>query len=58
MKDIQKFLDTMEPTEALAAVTPQLKKILSSLDQEALISFVTGLVDRPGGDKTSSMVNL
>ena len=58
MKEIQKYFDTMEPTEALEALTPQLKKILSCLDQEALVSFVTGLIDGPGGDKVSSMVNL
>ena len=58
MKEIQKYFDAMEPTEALAALTPQLKKILSCLDQEALVSFVIGLIDGPGEDKVSSMVNL
>lgn len=58
MKELQKILDTMEPAEALKALTTQLKKILSCLDQEALISFVTDLINGPGGDKISSMVNL
>jgi hypothetical protein len=58
MTELRKILDTMEPAEALTALTPPLKKILSCLDQEALISFVTGLINGPGGDKISSMVNL
>jgi hypothetical protein len=58
MKELQKVLDTMEPAEALVALTPQLKKILSCLDQGALIGFITDLIDGPGGDKVSSMVNL
>jgi hypothetical protein len=58
MTELQKILETMEPAEALKALTPQLKKILSCLDQEALISFVTGLINGPGEDKVSSMVNL
>jgi hypothetical protein len=58
MKELQKILDTMEPAEALKALTPQLKRILSCLDQDALIGFVTDLINGPGGDKISSMVNL
>jgi hypothetical protein len=58
MTELQKILDTMEPAEALTALTPHLKKIFSCLDQDALISFVTGLINGPGGDKISSMVNL
>ena len=58
MKELQEILNTMDPAEALAALTPQLKKILSCLDQETMINFVSGLIDGPGGDKVSSMVNL
>jgi hypothetical protein len=58
MKELQEILETMEPSEALTALTPQLRKIISSLDQDAIIAFVTDLIDGPGGDKVSSMVNL
>ncbi len=58
MKELKIILETMDPAEALAALTPQLKKILSCLDQETMINFVSGLIDGPDGDKVSSMVNL
>jgi uncharacterized tellurite resistance protein B-like protein len=58
MKDLQQLLETMEPAEALAALTPQLKKILAHLDEDARVGFVTGLIEGPGGDKVASMVNL
>jgi hypothetical protein len=58
MKELKIILETMDPAEALAALTPQLKKILSCLDQETMINFVSGLIDGPSGDKVSSMVNL
>jgi hypothetical protein len=57
-KEIQEILETMEPAEALAALASQLKRILSCLDQEAKTGFITELMDGPGGDKISSMVNL
>jgi hypothetical protein len=58
MKELKEIIETMDPAEALAALTPQLKKILSCLDQETMINFVSGLIDGPSGDKVSSMVNL
>lgn len=58
MKELQNILDSMDPAEALAALTPQLKKLFSCLDQETMINFVSGLIGGPGGDKVSSMVNL
>jgi hypothetical protein len=58
MKELQDILDSMEPSEALAALTPRLRKILSHLDEEARVGFVTGLIGEAGGDKVSSMVHL
>ena len=58
MKELQHILDPMEPTEALAALSPHLKKILSQLDEEAMVQFVTGLMEEADADKLSSMVNL
>jgi F0F1-type ATP synthase delta subunit len=58
MKELQEILNPLEPVEALAALKPQLKEILSHLDEEARVDFVTGLIDEAGGDKVSSMVHL
>jgi len=58
MKELQSILDSMEPGEALAALRPLLRRILSHLDEEARVGFVTGLIDEAGGDKVSSMVHL
>lgn len=58
MKQLQDILEAMEPTEALAALTPQLRKILAHLDEEARVGFVTGLIEEEEGDKVSSMVHL
>ena len=58
MKELSQILDVLEPAEALAAITPELRKILAHLDDEARIGFVTGLINEPGDDKISSMVDL
>lgn len=58
MRELQQILDTMEPGEALRALTQPLKKILAHLDEDARVSFVTAMIDGPGRDKVSSMVNL
>lgn len=58
MMELAQILDSMEPAEALAALKPQLRKILSSLDEEAVVEFVTGLMGHEDGDKLSSMVHL
>jgi hypothetical protein len=56
--ELAQILDSMEPAEALAALKPQLRKILSSLDEETVVEFVTGLMEQKDGDKLSSMVHL
>lgn len=58
MEELQQILDTLEPAEALAALTPQLRRILAHLAEEARVGFLTDLIDGPGGDKVASMVNL
>lgn len=58
MMELEQILDSMEPAEALTALKPQLRKILSSLDEEAVVAFVTGLMEQEDGDKVSSMVHL
>jgi len=58
MKELQNILNSMEPSDALAALTPLLREILSHLDEEARVGFVTGLIDEGGKDKVSSMVHL
>ncbi len=58
MKEIQQILDKMEPEEALAELVPPIKKIISNLDDEAKVRFVTELMGGSDKDKITSMVNL
>nr|MBF0223061.1 hypothetical protein [Desulfobulbaceae bacterium] len=58
MKELQNIFGRMEPGEAVAALTPELKKILSHLDEDARVGFVTGLLEEGQRDKVSSMVHL
>jgi len=58
MKELQDLMDRMEPTAALAALAPTLKNLLSNLDEEERVRFVTNMIDAPDGDKVSSMVHL
>lgn len=58
MNKLQDILDDMEPGEALTALTPQLKRILSHLDEEDRAGFVAGLIGEEGGDKVASLVHL
>jgi hypothetical protein len=58
MKEIQRILEKMEPSEALVELTPAIKENLAHLDEEARIRFVVDLIGESGGDKISSMVNL
>lgn len=58
MMNLERILESMEPAEALAALKPQLKKILSDLDEDAMVEFVTGLMEQADGDKLTSMVHL
>jgi len=58
MKEIQQILERMEPEEALVELAPALKNILTLLDEEARIRFVTDMIGNGGEDKIASMVNL
>ena len=58
MKDIQQLLESMEPAEALAKLTPAIKNILAHLDEEARVGFVKDMIGGSGADKIASMVNL
>ena len=58
MNKLQQILESLEPPKALDLLAPQLKKILSHVGEEARMNFVSSLIDGPGGDKVSSMVNL
>ena len=58
MKELQAILDTLEPTEALTALLPELKTILAQVDDEARHRFVAEMIGGPEGDKVSSMVDL
>ena len=60
MKALAQIFDTMEPTEALAALMPHLRKLLSQLAEETRVGFVASLMEEEeaDGDKLSSMVHL
>ncbi len=55
---IQQVVDTMNPEEALKAITGTVKNLFSLLGEEAWVNFVINLVGESGIDKLSSMVHL
>jgi len=55
---IQQVVDTMDPEEALKAITDVGKNLLSLLGEEAWVNFVIDLVGEPGTDKVAGMVHL
>lgn len=58
MKELQQVIDRMEPEEALAELVPSVKKLLSHLNEDAKLRFVTELIGGENNDKITSMVNL
>ncbi len=58
MKELQEILHSLEPGEALAALAPELKKILTHLDEETRASFVIEMLGGAEGDKIGSLVDL
>jgi hypothetical protein len=55
---VQQVVDTMDPEEALKAITGAMKKLFSLLGEEAWANFVIDLVGASGTDKLASMVHL
>lgn len=58
MKELQEIMKNLEPTEALAALAPELKKILAHLDEETRVGFVVNMLGGAEGDKIGSLVDL
>jgi F0F1-type ATP synthase delta subunit len=58
MQELQEILNHLEPAEALAALAPELKKILAHLDEEARADFVIAALGGAEGDKIGSLVDL
>lgn len=58
MKELQEIMESMEPTEALALLAPELKKLLSHLTEEARVDFVIETLGGAAGDKIGSLVDL
>lgn len=58
MKELQELLTRMEPVAALSALAPTLKKILTYLEEEDRVKFITDMIDDHNGDKLTSMVHL
>jgi hypothetical protein len=57
MGEIQKIVDRMDPEEAIAEVTPVLRKLLSVVQEEVRIEFMADLIGEAGEDKVASMVH-
>jgi len=55
---VQQVADTMDPEEALKALTVAMKDLFSLLGEEAWAKFVIDLVGESGTDKLASMVHL
>lgn len=58
MDDLHTIFADKEPDEALSMVTSWLKDLFVHLDEETKVGFIMDLVNEPGQDKISSMVNL
>jgi hypothetical protein len=58
MKELQQMLRNLEPGEALAALGPELRKILAHLAEEDRVNFVIEMLGGATGDKLSSLVDL
>jgi hypothetical protein len=58
MEKLSQVIGNMAPDEALAEITEALKKLFSSLDDEARSQFLWNLIGESQGDKVSSLVNL
>jgi hypothetical protein len=57
-KQISQLLESLDPEQALAAVTGALKKIFPILGDETRLRFLADLLGDTGSDKVSSMVHL
>lgn len=58
MKALHEILQTLEPAAALTELTPIVKQILTHLEEEDRVKFVTDMIDESHGDKITSMVHL
>jgi hypothetical protein len=58
MQELYKSLESLEPEEALAALTAAVKKILAGLDEELRRQFLLDLLGEQQDDKITSMVHL
>jgi Winged helix-turn-helix DNA-binding len=58
MADIQKLLESMDPTQALPEIAGVLKKILPLVTEEDRLNFMVNLIGGASDDKVASMVHL
>jgi hypothetical protein len=58
MQELYRSLESLEPEEALAALTAAVKKILAGLDEELRRQFLLDLLGEQQDDKITSMVHL
>jgi len=58
MKELHDIFMRLEPADILAALVPELKNVMTHLDDEAKADFVIELLGGAEGDKLSSLVDL
>lgn len=58
MTTIKEIFQTLEPLDALEAITPLLKEVFGQVGEEVRLQFLMGLVDESNPDKVSSLVHL
>jgi hypothetical protein len=58
MGQIRKMLSDMAPQEALSEIGAILQELISGLDDETKMDFLSRLFGAPGKDKVSSLVHL
>jgi hypothetical protein len=58
MEKLSQIVENMAPDEALVEIAQALKKLFSSLEDEARSQFLWNLMGESPGDKVSSLVHL
>jgi hypothetical protein len=58
MANIQKLLESMDPSQAVPEIAEVLKKILPLVTDEDRLNFMVNLIGGESSDKVASMVHL
>jgi hypothetical protein len=58
MGGIQQLVDRMDPEQAFSEIASVVKRLFQVLGEQARIDFIASIIDKSGGDKVGSMVQL